>query len=105
MPGAQGVKRKCDDAWRSPNRRYAHGKGSTLQPRRTSYSQVAPAVQNFGFSSSTLKPVKNAQTHQSTLKKEKHNILGLTPRSAEGEESEEGDDVDEETQATTKGQG
>ena len=72
--------------------------------------QVAPAVPNFGFSmpesvrrDDDFRKVKDSQPLE---KKQKHNLLGLTPRSVEHEESgEEEEVVDEEASGMNTGIG
>lgn len=108
---ARGTKRKRGDF--QPSRRGGQQhRQSPAQSRFENITQVAPAIPSFGFS---LPPSVQASTTsteersaQPSKKKQKHNLLGLTPQLAENEEEEEEeehDGMDEEASGTSTGAG
>lgn len=97
----RGTKRKRGD-FQPLRRGVQQYRQSPAQSRFGNTTQVAPAIPSFGFSlptsvqgSATLTEERSAQP---STKKQKHNLLGLTPQLAENEdeEEEEYDGMDEE---------
>ena len=110
--GVRGIKRKRGDV-RSLHR---GGRGSgqaSIHTHSGNRMQVAPAVPDFGFSLPVpvqeAAPSTEVKDNQPFKKKQKHNLLGLTPQSVEdeeiGEEEEEADELNEEASGANTGTG
>ena len=103
----RGIKRKRGDFQSS--RRGGQHRQSPSQFRLGNITQVAPAIPSFGFSlptsvqeTATLVEGKN---NQPSAKKQKHNLLGLTPQLAENENDDEEYGMDEEASGMSTGAG
>ena len=104
----RGTKRKRGD-FHSLHRGVQQHRESSAQSRLGNTTQVAPAIPSFGFSlpapvqeTTILSDKKNTQP---STKKQKHNLLGLTPQLAGHEDDEEEEGMDEEASVMRTGAG